>query len=285
MRLQKYLSMCGVAARRKAEALIVAGRVRVNGKVVAELGTKVDPGADRITVDESDVQPEAPCYVLLNKPKGCVTAVSDPEGRPTVMAYLRGLPARVVPVGRLDFHGEGVLILTNDGELSARLQSPHYHVDRTYHVKVQGKVGPAALRALRAGVRLDDGTVTRPALVDRLASPSKHDWLVITLTASKSHQIHRMLEALGKRVTKLQRVAFAGITYHGLRVGDARELLPAEVHALREAVGLPRARIGPGTWSVRREDTDRARRTPRSAGPVAKPADRRRSEGRGSRSR
>jgi 23S rRNA pseudouridine2605 synthase len=265
MRLQRYLAQCGIAARRKAEALIEAGRVQVNGRRVTELGAKVDPQRDRVSVDGQAAVAQEPFYVLLNKPKGCITAVSDPAGRPTVMDYLPGLPVKVAPVGRLDFYTEGVLLLTNDGALSAALQSPRTHVEKTYHVKVRDKLEPAQLEALRDGVRLDDGTITRPAQVDVLSSKGRHEWLVITLTEGKSRQIHRMLEALGHTVDKLQRVAFGGITFHGLRVGDARELTQAEVNALRRQVGLAPSTTSRGAWAVEREETDVTRREKRRA--------------------
>jgi 23S rRNA pseudouridine2605 synthase len=261
IRLQRYLSQCGIAARRKAEELIESGAVTVNGQRVTELGTKVVPGKDRVTVDGEAVYPEDLFYVLLNKPKGCLTAVSDPEGRPTVMEFLPNVPVHVAPVGRLDFYSEGVLLLTNDGELSARLQSPAHHVEKTYHVKIRDQITARHIEALRQGVRLDDGAVTRPAQVDVLTgTKSKHHWLVITLIEGKSRQIHRMVGALGYQVMKLQRVAYGGLTFHGLRVGDARELTQAEVNSLRELVGLPKDTVARGKWSARREDTDLARR-------------------------
>src|SRR6267154_419537 len=141
VRLQRYLAAAGVAARRKAEDLIVAGRVKVNGKVVTVLGTKVDPDSDQVLVDGEAVVALDHFYVLFNKPKGCITAVTDDRGRPTVMDYLPNLPVPVKPVGRLDFYTEGVLLLTNDGELAARLLAPASHVPKTYHVKVHGHVG------------------------------------------------------------------------------------------------------------------------------------------------
>ena len=263
IRLQRYLSQAGVAARRKAEQLIVAGRVKVNGQVVRELGTTVDPDGDRVQVDGEAVHPAELFYVVLNKPKGCITAVSDPEGRRTVMEYLPNLPVPIAPVGRLDFYSEGVLLLTNDGELSAALQSPRTHAEKTYHVKIRGRIRDAHLAAMRSGVRLEDGTVTREAQVDRLRSESRqHEWLVITLTEGKSRQIHRMAEALGYQVLKIQRVSFAGLDFHGLRVGDARELTQAEVNALRDVAGLPRSEkaVARGKWKARREDTELSRR-------------------------
>jgi 23S rRNA pseudouridine2605 synthase len=260
IRLQRYLSQAGVAARRKAEELIVAGRVTVNGTVVRELGTKVDPDKDHVQVDGEGIAAEDKLYILLNKPKGCITAVRDDRGRPTVMDYLPNLPASVAPVGRLDFYSEGVLLLTNDGELASLLLSPASHVPKTYHVKVRGELRPKALQALRDGVRLEDGTVTRPAEVEELPGESKHTWLGITLHEGKSRQIHRMLEALGHQVAKLQRVAFANLTFHDLRVGDARELSQLELNELRDQVGLDHRAVARGRWRSNREQTDIARR-------------------------
>ena len=262
VRLQRFLAQAGVAARRKAEVLITEGRVRVNGKVVTALGTTVDPDSDRVQLDGQAVHPEELFYAILNKPKGTITAVTDPEDRRTVMEYVPNLPVQIAPVGRLDYYSEGLLLLTNDGILSAALQSPRTHVEKTYHVKLRGVMRDAHLAAMRRGVRLDDGTVTRPAEVDRLRADSKHDWLVITLTEGKSRQIHRMAEALGYQVQKLQRVAFGGLTFHGLRVGDARELTQDEVSSLRQLVGLPKdpRAVARGRWKVRREDSELARR-------------------------
>lgn len=262
IRLQRYLAQAGVAARRKAETLIEDGAVAVNGKVVTELGTRVDPDRDHVTVEGRAVRPEPLYYVILNKPKGCVTTVSDPHGRPTVMEYLPGLPGKVVPVGRLDFYSEGVLLLTNDGDLAAALMAPRTHAEKTYHVKIRGPVKDSHIAAFRTGVTLDRGVKTRPAEVNRLAAKSRHTWLVMTLTEGKNRQIHRMAEAFGYQVLKIQRVAFAGLTFHGLRVGDARELTQQEVAALYAVVGQkPSARAqSRGKWSARREQTDMARR-------------------------
>jgi 23S rRNA pseudouridine2605 synthase len=227
------------------------------------MGSTVDPDRDVVKVDGVLVEPDELFYIVLNKPKACITTVSDPEGRPTVMDYVFGLPASVVPVGRLDYYSEGVLLLTNDGDLSSALLSPKRNVEKTYHVKIRGRVRPAHLRAMREGVKLEDGHVTKPAQVDLLkTAKSVHDWVVITLNEGKSRQIHRMAEALGYQVLKLQRVAFAGITFYGLRVGDARELTQDEVESLYEIADIPRARRarGRGEWRVRREQTDSARR-------------------------
>ena len=259
-RLQKFLSSAGVAARRKAEELITAGRVTVNGKVVRVLGTKIDPVKDAVTVDGEAVVAQDLFYVLLNKPKACITAVSDDRGRPTVMDYLPNLPVAIRPVGRLDFYSEGVLLLTNDGELAAKLLAPGSHVPKTYHVKIHGELSEEQLKLLRKGVRLDDGMMTMPAEVNVMPGESKHMWLGITLHEGKHRQIHRMIEALGYRVDKLQRVAFANLTFHGLRVGDARELTQQELNELRDAVGLPRTSVARGRWTAKREATDVQRR-------------------------
>ncbi|MBL8626634.1 MAG: rRNA pseudouridine synthase, partial [Myxococcales bacterium] len=260
VRLQRFIAQAGIAARRKAEELITSGRVTVDGKVVTELGTKVDPQNANVQVDGEPVAPQELFYIVFNKPKGCITAVTDDRGRETVMDYLPNLPVSVAPVGRLDFYSEGVLLLTNDGELAAKLLAPGSHVPKTYHVKVNGSIKPADLEHLRTGVTLDDGTVTAPAEVEELPSDSKHPWLAFTLYEGKSRQIHRMLEALGCTVTKLQRVAFANLSFHGLRVGDARELTQGELNELRETVGLDRRAGARGSWSASREETDAARK-------------------------
>lgn len=273
VRLQRYLSQSGVASRRASELLITEGRVRVNGKVVTELGTKVRSGQDRVSVDGEQVQPLELFYLVLNKPKGCVSTVHDPEGRQTVMEYVLGAPPGVVPVGRLDYNSEGVLLMTNDGELANRLLSPQRHVAKVYHVKFRGEVSANALKAMREGVVLDDRRKTKPAEITRLKAKSKHTWFEFTLTEGKRRQIHRMAEAVGHSVSKIQRVAFGPITFHGLRVGDARELTQAEVNELRGLAGLKKTSVSRGKWSVKREKTDLPRRRAaraRSDGDAAK---------------
>jgi 23S rRNA pseudouridine2605 synthase len=244
IRLQKFLSQAGVAARRKAELLISAGRVKVNGKVVTVLGTKVNP-ADRVEVDGQRVKNAAKLmYFLLNKPRACISTVSDPQGRKTVMDYLPpNLPVRVRPVGRLDYHTEGVLILTNDGTLHSALLSPRSQIDKTYHAKIKGEVSDATLTHWRKGVRLDDGRDTAPAQVDRLKPTgtnvtTQHTWLLITIREGQSRQIHRTAAALGHEVLKLSRVSFAGLNYFGLRVGACRPLSPEEILHLQQKAGL-----------------------------------------------
>src|SRR4051812_19098499 len=260
VRLQRYLASAGVAARRKAEELITAGRVTVNGEVVTTLGTKGDPDPAEGTVGGEAVVALDAFYVLLNKPKACITAVSDDRGRPTVMDYLPNLPVPVKPVGRLDFYSEGVLLLTNDGELASRLLAPANHVLKTYHVKVHGHLDRSHIAALRDGITLDDGTTTLPAEIETLPGESKHTWLAITIHEGKHRQIHRMLEAVGYYIDKLQRVAFGSLTFHGLRIGDARELTQQELNALRDLVGLDHSSVARGRWRAAREATDIPRR-------------------------
>src|ERR1700733_10256706 len=260
VRLQRFLAAAGVAARRKAEAMIEAGRVKVNGVVVTVLGTKVDPDNDSVEVDNEGVAALDHFYVLLNKPKSCITAVPDDRGRPTVMDSPPNLPVPVKPVGRLDFYTEGVLLLTNDGELAARLLAPANHVPKTYHVKVHGQLARRDIDALREGITLDDGATTLPAEVEILPGESKYTWLGITIHEGKHRQIHRMIEALGYQVDKLQRVAFASLTFHNLRIGDARELTQQELNELRDAVGLDHSAVARGRWRAHREDTDIPRR-------------------------
>src|SRR5215472_7488590 len=173
IRLQRFLAQAGVASRRKAEELIVAGRVKVNGQIVTELGSKVDPDADKIFLGGKRLLVERPVYLMLNKPRGYVTTLSDPEGRPTVARFLKRAGARVFPVGRLDFNTEGLLICTNDGDLAHALMHPKHEVPKTYHVKLQGMAGPEVVSAWQKGVTLDDGTRTAPATVARLGDTGK----------------------------------------------------------------------------------------------------------------
>jgi 23S rRNA pseudouridine2605 synthase len=242
MRLQRFLAQAGVASRRKAETLITDGRVKVNGRVVTELGTQVDPRHDEVVVGGRRVAAEAHVYLLLNKPRGYVTTRSDPEGRPTVMELCRGVEERVYPVGRLDFNTEGVLILTNDGDLANGLMHPRGEVQKTYRVKLRGLAGPEVVEGFRRGVVLDDGSRTAPAEVT-LLGPSEgghNSWLEVTIHEGKNRQIHRMSEALGLTVAKLVRVRYAGLEAGTLRPGRWRRLSEGEVDGLRRAAGLQR---------------------------------------------
>jgi 23S rRNA pseudouridine2605 synthase len=225
MRLNAYLARAGVASRRKADELIKAGRVTVNGKP-GQLNTFVGR-RDRVDVDGERVAPQELAYVLLHKPAGTVTTASDPQGRPTVVDLV-DLPERVVPVGRLDVDTTGALLLTNDGPLAHRLAHPRYGVEKVYVAEVEGRPNERALRALSEGVELEDG-MTAPATV-RCLAPSRVE---LTLHEGRNRQVRRMLEAVGHPVIRLHRSVYAGLTLEGLEPGAWRELEPSEVERLR----------------------------------------------------
>ncbi|MDH5492319.1 MAG: rRNA pseudouridine synthase [Myxococcales bacterium] len=236
-RLQKVMAQAGVASRRKAEELITAGRVRVNGRVVKELGTKVDSRRDRVEVDGKRVMREQSAYYLLNKPRRVVTTLEDPEGRETIAHLIKGLEGRLFPIGRLDYHTSGALLLTNDGELAEALLRPQAKVPKVYAAKVQGSVDIEELDALRKGVTLDDGYVTKKAEVFVLREEAGHTWVQLTLTEGKNRQIHRMFEQLGRRVMRLSRLSFAELSTEGLRPGKHRRLGAREVERLKKRYG------------------------------------------------
>lgn len=232
-RLQKILARAGVASRRAAEQLITAGKVRVNGQVVNELGARADADQDRIEVEGKNIGREAHVYFMLHKPRGMVTTLSDPEGRPNLSELLGDIEQRVYPVGRLDFHTSGALLLTNDGDLAQALLHPSREVPKTYVAKLSRKADDRAIAALRAGVTLDDGYRTKPASVIELRDEDGKSWLELTITEGKNRQIHRMAEAVGARVMRLSRLSFAGISSEGLRPGRLRPLEPEEIAMLR----------------------------------------------------
>ncbi|HET8627538.1 MAG TPA: pseudouridine synthase [Thermomicrobiales bacterium] len=236
-RLQKVLAARGVASRRHAEELILAGRVNVDGRVVRELGTKVDPEAATIRVDGHLLRPERPRYLLLNKPRGYVTTAHDPQGRRTVFDLL-DVPERVFPVGRLDLDSEGLLLLTNDGELANRVAHPRYRLDKEYHALVDGAPGPGALDALRRGGLPVEGGVSGPAEVALLDREGGGTWVRVVIHEGRKRQVRRMLEAVGHRVRRLRRVRLGPLTLAGLPPAASRDLTPVEVAHLRRALGL-----------------------------------------------
>ncbi len=243
-RLHKYLSRCGVASRRESENLILQGRVTVNGQTVQELGVKIDPEKDKVEVDGSVVTPQPFTYVILNKPRGYITAVEDQEGRPTVIELLKSLKTRVYPVGRLDLESEGLLLLTNDGELAFRLMHPKYHVEKRYLVKVKGAPPEKKLERIRKGVRLEDEKrkglyrKTAPAQIKVIKSKGKETELEVILREGRKRQIRRMFQAIGHPVISLVRVAMGNITLEDLPKGRYRHLTFQEVTDLKKRVGL-----------------------------------------------
>jgi 23S rRNA pseudouridine2605 synthase len=239
-RLQKILAAAGVASRRKAEELISAGRVSVNGKTVSELGSKADAEQDTICVDGKPLQgPERLVYLLVNKPKGYVTTVSDPEGRPTVMDLIGKRAERLYPVGRLDYASEGLLLMTNDGALAQRLTKAASHVPKTYHVKVSGRPSEQSLQRLRNGmtIELEDGRRVKTSAVKvRLLEDAANPWYEIVLIEGRNRQIRRMFHHVGHNVEKIKRVALGPLTLD-VAAGKYRELTPDEVERLQAACG------------------------------------------------
>lgn len=241
-RLQKILAAAGIASRRKAEEFITAGRVTLNGKIVTELGTKADPSTDTICVDGKPIQrPQRFVYFLLNKPKGYVTTVSDPEGRPTVMQLLGNLPERVYPVGRLDYASEGLLLLTNDGALAQKLTKAGSHVPKTYHVKISGKPNEQAIQKLRNGITiyLDDHRRVKlsPAKI-RLLQDVENPWYEVVLIEGRNRQIRRMFQQVGFLVEKIKRVQLGPLTLD-VPSGRFRPLTEREVHRLKNLAAPP----------------------------------------------
>ena len=227
MRLNAFLARAGVASRRRADELIKAGRVTVNGEL-GQLNTVVG-ARDRVAVDGEEVSRQRLRYVLLHKPAGVVTTAHDPQGRPTVVELVPAEP-RVVPVGRLDADTTGALLLTNDGRLAHRLAHPRYGVEKTYLAEVEGDPDEDALQRLRDGVELDGGR-TAPARARRLG----HGRVELVLHEGRKHQVKRMLAAVGHPVRRLHRSAYAGLTLGGLEPGACRELEPSEVDLLRRS--------------------------------------------------
>ena len=236
-RLQKLLAHAGIASRRKAEQFIREGRVTVNGSVVTELGTKADPDRDHVKVDGKHIRPpEKPVYLAMNKPKNFVTTVSDPEGRPTVMDLLRGVKARVYPVGRLDYHSEGLLLLTNDGEFAKRITAASTHVAKTYLVKVNGTLSPEQEKKFREGVPLG-GKKTAPAGL-KLTRRAENPWYEVRLIEGRQNQIRLMFKHFGRLVEKLQRVRIGFFELGSLAPGEFRHLTPAEVARFRKVLKM-----------------------------------------------
>jgi 23S rRNA pseudouridine2605 synthase len=236
-RLQKILARAGVASRRKAEVLIEEGKVTVNGKIVRELGSKADLDEDVVEVEGRTIrETEDRVYHVLYKPAGCVTTLSDPEGRPTIKRYLEHVPERVYPIGRLDYDVEGALLVTNDGDLAYQMMHPRFGVRRTYLAKVHGVPQKEQIERLLKGVRLEDGRAK--ALEASLHSRTpRNTWVRVVVAEGRQHLVKRLMEAVGAPVQKLFRADYGGITVDGLSPGESRELTKAEVAQLRAQAG------------------------------------------------
>ena len=242
-RLQKILSQAGVASRRASEQLMLDGRVTVNGTTVRELGTKADTGRDDIRVDGRRIKvPERHRYILLNKPAGYVTTRSDPHQRPTVIDLIADVRDYVYPVGRLDFDTEGLLILTNDGELAARLTHPRHAVARVYEARVLGVPDTHDIARLAKGIRIE-GRRTQPALVKVLKAGSDDATLEITVREGRNRQVRNMCDAIGHPVSSLRRVAIGPLRDPKLRPGRWRDLNDAEVVRLQATIKKPTSNL------------------------------------------
>jgi 23S rRNA pseudouridine2605 synthase len=230
-RLQKIISDAGVTSRRKAEILIQGGHVRVNGKVVTQLGSKADPERDEIHVNGNRIEPQQQRIVLLlYKPDGYITSLRDPEGRPTVTQLVDEVPVRLYPIGRLDYHTEGLLLLTNDGQLAQRIEHPSHAIDKVYTAKVKGVPDANALMKLRKGVLLE-GRKTLAAKITVLET-RKNAWLEITIREGRQNQIRKMFDLIGHPVLKLRREAIAFLDIQGMKPGEFRFLSGDEIQKL-----------------------------------------------------
>ena len=234
IRLQKYLAMCGIASRRSAEKVILEGRVAVNGEIVTEMGVQVDENSDTVTVDGLIIHPEEEKhYIAYNKPIGEVTTVSDPEGRATVMDKFLDYPVRLFPVGRLDYDSEGLLLLTNDGDMMNRVLHPSHEVIKTYWTKVSNHVSQEEIRALRKGVMVD-GKLTSPASVRLIRENTFDTVLLIGIHEGRNRQVRKMAEAIGHKVVSLRRVGFGPVSLGDLPTGMWRHLTKEEISSLKE---------------------------------------------------
>lgn len=237
MRLNKFLAQAGVASRREADRMITEGRVTVNNTVVEELGIQIDPRMDAVRVDGRKIKKERQeFYLLLNKPTGYLVTLKDPFNRPTVLELLPKLKKRVFPVGRLDMDSEGLLLLTNNGELANRLMHPRYRIKKVYEVRTKGIPSHKSLQRLERGIHLD-GKKTAPAVVTHLGSDPKNARIRIELTEGRKREVRRMFEAIGYSLFSLKRINYAGIAIGTLKKGQWRYLTPSEVTHLKKLVG------------------------------------------------
>jgi 23S rRNA pseudouridine2605 synthase len=236
--MNRILSLAGVTSRRKADDLIRAGRVTLEGHVVEELGTRAVWGEHSIKVDGKEIsKPSTRIYLMLNKPFAYISALSDPSGRPLVTDLIKDIEERVYPVGRLDFDSLGLLLLTNDGEWAYRLTHPRYHVPRTYKVAVEGSISADTLNTLSNGVQLEDG-FSGPPKIALLRQKEGKSVIRMTITVGKSRLVRRMLEAVGHKVIQLTRIGFGSLELGDLKIGEYRRLETHEVERMKKMVGM-----------------------------------------------
>jgi 23S rRNA pseudouridine2605 synthase len=233
LRLAKYLAQAGIASRRQAEEIIRQGRIKINGNIITEVATLVNSKADRVELDEKLLGVEQQVYVLLNKPSGYISAVSDPWGRPTVLELAGDIKGRIYPVGRLDYDTEGILLLTNDGEFTNLMIHPRYRIDKKYEACVVGNIKDSELRSLRDGVELEEG-MTAKAGIRLISRNDKASIIELLIHEGRKRQVKRMCAAVGHPVISLKRVAFAFLTLEGVESGQYRYLQQDEVNRLQE---------------------------------------------------
>ena len=239
-RLQKILSRAGIASRRAAEQIILDGRVTVDGKIITELGAKFDININKISVDNKPIPlTEEKIYILLNKPQNVLSSAKDDRGRKTVVDLITDVNERIYPVGRLDYDTEGLILLTNDGELMNSLLHPKYQINKTYLAKVTGNVTKDKLYKLQNGMQLDDG-LTAPAIVRVVGKSNTEAKIEITIHEGRNRQVRRMFAAIDCEVKKLKRIKFANLTIHDLKIGQYRRLTETELENLYQMAGLKR---------------------------------------------
>lgn len=249
-RLQKVLARAGIASRRQSEKMISEGRVKVNGQTVTEMGTRVDIGGDLIEIDGRPIsRPEEKVYLLLNKPSGFITSLDDPRGRPKVVDLVKDLPYRLYPVGRLDMETEGLLLLTNDGDLCYRLSHPRFGVEKTYQANVLGVPSAQKLKTLEQGMVLEDGP-TAPARVRVIGQEAGNGILLVTIHEGRKRQVRRMLETIGHPVMRLKRTQYGFLDLKGVKVGSYRRLTEEEVTRLH---GLAAGEVKPLRHKTKKE--------------------------------
>ena len=233
VRLQKYIAMCGVASRRKAEELIEKGTVKVNGEKITELGTKVEIGADKVTVKGQEIKPEQKnFYIMLNKPTGYVSTVSDQFDRPTVLDLVGAdIKSRIFPVGRLDYDTSGLLLLTNDGDFTYKVTHPKFELEKTYIALLKGGITIAGLNKLRRGVKIDDFT-TAPAKVEIIDAKDGYTQVKITIHEGKNRQVRKMFDTVGSKVVELERISIGTVELGNLPLGHWRHLTSHEISYL-----------------------------------------------------
>ena len=233
VRLQKFMAHAGVASRRKSEEIIAAGRVKVNGETVTEMGFKIDPTEDYVEVDGNEIEREKKRYFKLHKPVGVISTASDPKGRKTVVEFVDDIKQRLYPVGRLDYNSSGLILLTNDGKLTHILTHPSFEIEKTYRVIADGRIAKDDIARLEAGVELDDG-MTAPARVDQLNYQGERTKFLITIHEGRNRQVRRMCQAVGHEVTDLMRLRFGPIELDNLQPGERIELSSEEIARLKD---------------------------------------------------